>query len=205
MATEVPRLGPRAWHIYLLLEEPKDMSQLKSATGLADSSVRAHLRRLAREGLVTHDGPAATGVYRRSPDLPPEVTSIAERAAARYASPVGTADVTHAEGDEIQESNGSTGLLSPATPAAHDFERFAVSEHRPLTEQREELAAAESEAPEDQWRAPEPARATWTQQTEEEGGEVGAFVRDHPWPTWAALFAITAVLVWALLRRFITA
>jgi predicted ArsR family transcriptional regulator len=48
----VPRLGPRVWHLYLLLEQPATATALSGATALGRDSVLAHLRTLKEHGLA---------------------------------------------------------------------------------------------------------------------------------------------------------
>ena len=52
MAGDLPRLGPRVWSVYLAVDTPKTVEQLADEAGIVPSSIRAHLRRLERAGLV---------------------------------------------------------------------------------------------------------------------------------------------------------
>ncbi|TWG91764.1 helix-turn-helix protein [Nocardioides sp. J9] len=48
----LPRLGPRVWWVYLAVDTPKTVAQLAEEAGIVEESIRRHLRRLEREGLV---------------------------------------------------------------------------------------------------------------------------------------------------------
>ncbi|WP_158296448.1 winged helix-turn-helix domain-containing protein, partial [Nocardioides albidus] len=52
MAGGLPRLGPRVWWVYLAVDTPKTVDQLAADAGIVADSIRKHLRRLERAGLV---------------------------------------------------------------------------------------------------------------------------------------------------------
>ncbi|MDQ6523213.1 helix-turn-helix domain-containing protein [Nocardioides sp. LHD-245] len=52
MAGDLPRLGPRVWWVYLAVDTPKTVGQLAADAGIAPDSIRGHLRKLERAGLV---------------------------------------------------------------------------------------------------------------------------------------------------------
>ena len=52
MPGDLPRLGPRVWWVYLAVDTPKTVEQLSAEAGIVPASIRGHLRRLERAGLV---------------------------------------------------------------------------------------------------------------------------------------------------------
>lgn len=52
MPGDLPRLGPRVWWVYLAVDTPKTVAQLSDEAGIVPESIRRHLRRLERAGLV---------------------------------------------------------------------------------------------------------------------------------------------------------
>lgn len=66
----VPKLGPRTWWVYLALGEPKTALQLSGEAGIVEASVRKHLRRLERAGMVARsEEPGSETIYRRLREL----------------------------------------------------------------------------------------------------------------------------------------
>jgi hypothetical protein len=67
--TLLPTLGPRVWWVYLELDEPTTINDLATRAGIGQASVRTHIEKLSKIGMVERDpdghvyGPAVR--YRR--------------------------------------------------------------------------------------------------------------------------------------------
>ncbi|WGX97573.1 helix-turn-helix domain-containing protein [Nocardioides sp. L-11A] len=72
MAGDLPRLGPRVWWVYLAVDTPKTVGQLAADAGIAPGSIRGHLRKLERAGLVRMSAePGAEPMWTQARELDP--------------------------------------------------------------------------------------------------------------------------------------
>jgi hypothetical protein len=72
MGDDLPRLGPRVWWVYLAVDTPKTVDQLAADAGIVPDSIRAHLRRLERAGLVrVSEEPGAEPMWLQARELDP--------------------------------------------------------------------------------------------------------------------------------------
>lgn len=72
MTGDLPRLGPRVWWVYLAVDTPKTVTQLAADAGIVEDSIRKHLRRLERAGLVREtEEPGAEPMWVQARELDP--------------------------------------------------------------------------------------------------------------------------------------
>ncbi len=132
MSDQVPGLGRQAWHVYLLLDRSASLTELREATGLAESTVRGHLATLHEHGLVAREGRGGTATYRRSVDPSGDVLPIAQVAGAQYVRDTAHCPncghmVASGAGDCSNCSAAAASRTQPRRPAADPATREALA------------------------------------------------------------------------------
>jgi predicted transcriptional regulator len=119
----VPRLGPRVWHLYLLLEQPATATELSKVTSLTRDTVADHLRTLEEHGLASPSRSTSDDrVWERTPGLSQDLEAHADRVLRRRnasRNPLRGPGVA----DGLSRLQGKGGMTRPSTP----FERAAFA------------------------------------------------------------------------------